>query len=148
MPLLNYTTSIAAEKTIGEMQKLLAGAKAQSVLTEYDPEGQVAALSFRIPTKFGVLSFRLPANVDAIQIILQKEQKLAIRLRGRDQAARVAWRIVKDWLEAQLALVRAGMADVEQVFLPYAQNERGQTVYDTLRESQFRGLALMPSSAA
>lgn len=54
--------------------------------------------------------------------------------------------IMKDWLEAQLALVRAGMADVEQVFLPYAQNERGETVFDTLRESRFHGLAL-PESA-
>jgi hypothetical protein len=145
MPILNYTTSITAEKTIGEMQKLLARAKAQSIQTDYDGEGCVSALSFRIPTRFGVLSFLLPANVDAIQIVLQREQ-VPMRLRTREQAARVAWRITKDWLEAQLALVSAGMADMEQVFLPYAQNERGQTVFETLRESNFRGLALMPSS--
>ena len=60
---------------------------------------------------------------------------------GRE-AARVAWRIIKDWLEAQLALVSAELADLEQVFLPYAQNGAGVTLYEALKAGQFNGLAL------
>lgn len=146
MPILNYTTQISTEKTVGEIQRILAKAKASSVLTEFDPEACVRAISFRITTTFGVMSFRLPANVDAIQKILQRERIGLQRLRSREQAARVAWRIIKDWLEAQLALVAAGMADIQQVLLPYMQDDNGQTVYEALQEKHFEGLALPLSS--
>jgi len=33
------------------------------------------------------------------------------KYRTREHAARVAWRICKDWIEAQLAIVDAEMAD-------------------------------------
>lgn len=49
---------------------------------------------------------------------------------SRDQAERVAWRIVKDWLAAQLAILETEMVDVQQVFLPYFLNRQGQTLYE------------------
>lgn len=52
------------------------------------------------------------------------------------------WRIIKDWLQAQLAIITIGMAKIEQVFLPYAQMKNGVTFYDTLRSSKFQALAL------
>ena len=145
MPLLNYTTQIAAEKTVTEIQTMLAKAKAQAVMSEYD-DGVLCALSFRIKTVAGLMSFRLPANVQKIYQVLVR-QNITPKLRTREQAARVAWRIVKDWLEAQLALVSAELADLEQVFLPYAQDESGATLYEVLRDRNFHGLALaLPSS--
>jgi hypothetical protein len=48
MPILNYSTSIAVEKTVGEIQGKLAQAGAQAVLTEYGPDSIIASLSFRI----------------------------------------------------------------------------------------------------
>jgi hypothetical protein len=43
----------------------------------------------------------------------------------------VAWRIIKDWTEAQLALVQAGVAELAEVFLPYATHpQTGQTFYE------------------
>lgn len=146
MPILNYTTQIAAEKTVTEIQSMLARAKAQAVMSEYDDQGVLTALSFRIKTGAGVMNFRLPANVQKIYQVLVR-QKVTPKLQTREQAARVAWRIVKDWLEAQLALVSAELADLEQVFLPYAQDETGATLYEVLRDRQFHGLALaLPSS--
>jgi hypothetical protein len=146
MPILNYTTQIAAEKTVMEIQTMLGKAKAQAVMSEYD-DGVVSAISFRIKTESGVMSFRLPANVQKIYQVLVR-QKITPKLRTREQAARVAWRIVKDWLEAQLALVSAELADLEQVFLPYAQDETGATLYEVLRDRQFVGLALPTPSPA
>ncbi|HEY2627025.1 MAG TPA: hypothetical protein VGI41_09785 [Candidatus Udaeobacter sp.] len=92
------------------------------------------------------IAFRLPANVEAVQRILKK-QALTGKIPRRyaddiEQATRTAWRILKDWLLAQLALIETGMATVEQVFLPYAQNASGQTVYEALLEKKFTGLAL------
>ena len=55
----------------------------------------------------------------------------------REQAERVAWRILKDWVEAQMALIDIEMARFEEVFLPYIQTNNGQTVYARLEEKQF-----------
>ena len=60
MALLNYTTQIAAQKTVSEIQTLLCKAKASAVLTEYDPAGVLSAISFRITKAHGLMSFRLP----------------------------------------------------------------------------------------
>ncbi|PYJ33626.1 MAG: hypothetical protein DME88_07920 [Verrucomicrobia bacterium] len=146
MGLLNYTTSISTEKTVNEIQSALAKAGARAVLHEYDGFGHVAALSFRIQTQFGEIAFRLPANIEAVKRILKK-QALTGKIPRRyaddiDQATRTAWRILKDWLLAQSALIETGMATVEQVFLPYAQNASGLTLYEALIEKKFAGLAL------
>jgi hypothetical protein len=145
MGLLNYTTSIAAEKTVGEIQAKLAKSGAHQILHEYDGFGNVAALSFRIRTKFGDMAFRLPSNIAAVERILEKQHRsgsISRRYTEREQATRVGWRILKDWIEAQLALIETGMVSVEQVFLPYAQNAQGQTIYEALVEKRFSGLAL------
>src|SRR5438552_18436509 len=44
------------------------------------------------------------------------------------QAVRVEWRIVKDWVEAQLALIETRMVTAQQVFLPYAIMRDGRTL--------------------
>ncbi len=145
MGLLNYTTSISAEKTVGEIQSKLAQAGARQVLHEYDGFGNVSALSFRINTKFGDIAFRLPANIPAVESILKKQSqcgKVPRSAANYPQATRVGWRILKDWVEAQLALIETGMVSVEQVFLPFAQNSTGQTVYEYFLEKKFNTLAL------
>ncbi|MCH8134806.1 MAG: hypothetical protein IIB77_02370, partial [Proteobacteria bacterium] len=63
------------------------------------------------------------------------------RLRTREQASRVAWRIIKDWLRAQLAIIETEQAEMVEVFLPYAQHPvTGQTLYEQLEASGFRQL--------
>jgi hypothetical protein len=144
MAILNYTTQIKAEKTLAEIQIMLAKAKAQALMMEYE-DGTPSALSFRIKTGAGVMSFRLPANIQKIYQVIIRNQRITLKLRTREQAARVAWRIMKDWLEAQLAIVEAEMVDLEQVFLPYAQNSTGATLYESLKSQDFSGLALLNS---
>lgn len=133
MGLLNYTTKIDADKTAQEIARCLSSHGAQAVLTEYDPENSyVSAISFRI--KFGeqVMAFRLPCDWRPVYAILTKgKRKPAPYYTGtrslahwesewRLQAVRTAWRIVKDWVEAQMALVETQMVTTAEVFLPYA----------------------------
>jgi hypothetical protein len=139
--LLNYSTDIAAETTVGEIQRKLAQAGASQVLHGYDREGNLSELSFRIRTQFGEMAFRLPANIESVQAILQR-QKVRRGRQTREQATRVAWRILKDWVEAQLALLQTGMVTIEQAFLPYAQNEKGETVYEVLSGKRFAGMLM------
>ena len=138
MAILNYTTSITTEKTAAEIQKKLAQAGAQAVLCEYDEDAVMCAMSFRIHTRHGPISFRLPANTQGVLRRLESDPKVPRRLRCQEQAARVAWRILKDWIEAQLAIVDAEMASMAEVFLPYAQDSSGQTVYQNLVKADFK----------
>lgn len=140
MAILNYTTSISTEKTASEIQKKLAIAGAKAVLSEYDEDGIMSAMSFRIQTQGGLLSFRLPININGVYQALCDDYKVPKRLQTHEQAARVAWRIVKDWIEAQLAIIEAGQAELTEVFLPYAQNQLGQTVYDAIKGNGFKML--------
>jgi hypothetical protein len=50
--LLNYTTEIPVEKTIGQIQQVLVKAHATSILTEYD-NGAIKAIMFKIRGKNG-----------------------------------------------------------------------------------------------
>jgi hypothetical protein len=144
MALLNYTTEISSEKSVGEIQKKLAQAGVSQVLHGYDAEGNLTELSFRIKTQFGVMSFRMPANIEAVQAILRRQFRSGrSRFTTREHASKVAWRILKDWVEAQLALLRTGQVTIEQAFLSYMQDNTGQTVYEGLLKKKFSGLALM-----
>ncbi len=139
MPLLNYTTKISAAKTIGQIQGMLAEAGAAAVLTEYAVGGIVEAISFRIEYQGQLISFRLPARLDPVYKILNNDPKVPAKLRTKDQAARVAWRIVKDWVEAQVAIVEAEQVEMVEVFLPFAQNPvTGITLFKQLSDDGFK----------
>ena len=141
MPIANYTTSIKTEKTVGEIQGMLARAGASAVLFDFN-DGDVSAISFRLMHDGIQVSFRLPANIDNIYVVLQNDPDIPRRLRTTEQAARVAWRIIKDWLRAQLAIVESEQAEMVEVFLPYAQNPTtGKTLFQQLEASGFKMLA-------
>ena len=118
MPILNYTTKIAPTKTIAEIQTILGVKGASRVSVDYEG-GQPVAIHFELPFQGKQLPFRLPCNVTGVLNVLKK-QKVSSSFRNPDQAGRVAWRITKDWIEAQFALVEAGQAEMVEVFLPYA----------------------------
>jgi len=134
MSLLNYSTVIKTEKTVSEIQGILAEAGAQAVMSEFDDARVLTAISFRMNTSFGLMSYRLPSRIDPIWKILSEDRNIRPKFRTWDQASRVAWRIIKDWIEAQLALVEADQADIDQVFLPYMEINAGVTVFDRLKE--------------
>ena len=137
MPILNYTTKIAAAKTTAEIQTNLAKHGAKAILTEYDDAGNAEALSFKIVTRQqGELGFRLPINTEAIQRILIK-QNVDRRFREYDHAVKVAWRIVKDWVEAQMAILETEMVEMEQIFLPYMVTPDGKTLYSAMKDRGF-----------
>jgi len=146
MGLLNYTTKIDADKTAAEIAKELSTHGARAVLTEYDEkEGLVTAISFKINIGGNDISFKLPCDWKPVYEVMVKDKKFptgswqsAVEKREkmqsdlRAQSVRTAWRIVKDWVEAQMALIETHMATTQQVFLPYAIMKDGTTVSDKM----------------
>lgn len=144
MGLLNYTTEIDADKTAMEIAKCLSMHGASAVLTEYDEvEGTVTALSFKINLEGKAISFRLPCDWRPVFEVMYKGKKAypsyhkfynKQQSEWRSQAVRTSWRIVKDWVEAQMALVETRMATTQQVFLPYAVMKSGKTLSEHIIE--------------
>jgi hypothetical protein len=135
MPLLNYTTSVAVAKTMAEIHRILVTAGARSIATSYDAQARATGVTFSTDTPFGVRGFTMPVNVEQVYKVLWRE-KIERRYKTREHAERVAWRIVKDWLEAQVAIIRTEMVTLDQVMLPYMQGGDGRTVYDLYRDQQ------------
>lgn len=137
MPILNYSTSISAQKTVGEIMGILAGHGAKAILMNYGNDGQVESLSFQIATPQGDIGIRLPVDPDAVLKVMAR-QGVTNKYLNRAHALRVAWRIVKDWVKAQMAIVETEMVRTEQVFLPYWITPSGKTLYAHLVDMKFQ----------
>lgn len=132
MPILNYTTKVPIHKTLNEIQQALAEAGARSINIEYDRLGQPEVVSFSVEFKGRYINFRLPSRWQGVQKRLKEEAEP--RYQTEEQAQRVAWRIVKDWVKAQMAIIDAELATMPEVFLPYAMRPDGKTLYEAFEE--------------
>lgn len=138
MPIKDYTTKINPSKTAGEVMELLAQRGAQRIALEYDHEiGIPVALVFAVNTEYGVRQFDLPIRAAGVLKALERDPKVPRALVNEPQANRVAWRITKDWIEAQMALIEAGLASLDEVMLPYMVDSGGKTVFEVYRTQQF-----------
>ena len=139
MAILNYTTTVDSFKTVSEIEHILVKHNAKSIMKNYDGES-ITGLSFLIDTGVQQIPVRLPVKVDECLEVLKKEKKNSPHSNIKatmEQAERVAWRILKDWVEAQMALLDIQMVRFEEIFLPYIETGNGQTIYERLEEKQF-----------
>lgn len=135
MPILNYTTSVAASRTVGQVQALLVRAGARAIMAEYGPEGEVTGLSFAVDGPNGKQGYTLPVRTERVLDVLRRD-RVQPRYSTPEHAERVAWRILKDWVEAQVALLRTEMVTLDQVMLPYMRTPDGRTVYELYLDQQ------------
>jgi hypothetical protein len=131
MPLANYTTQVPAANSVAEIERMLVARKASAIAKQYSPVGELVALSFVVPTKNGNMSIRLPANIEAVQRVLERQAVRAVI--DRQRAGRVAWRILRDWVRAQMAIIETEMVTMDEVFLPYMLHN-GRTFYQIFNE--------------
>jgi hypothetical protein len=145
MPIKNYTTGVAEEKTVAEIMGLLASKGARQIQIVYDEKARPSSISFILQIDNFPVPFKLPCNFDGVfNSLLNGYRDMTSQRRFRNspesmaQSRRIAWRIIKDWVGAQLALIEAQQATLAQVFLPYAvmnESVRGAvTMYDKFLE--------------
>lgn len=131
MPIKNYTTKVDIYTSLGEIQSALAKGGADKVMVDYN-NGMPVAVTFSIPTPRGIRGFALPAPVEGTLIVFARQKIKA----DRKQAEMTAWRNVRDWVLAQMALVESCDVPVDQVFLPYMVNNKGQTLFEVYSSGQ------------
>ncbi len=142
MAILNYTTGITFEKTISEITSILVAHGANKIVSDYS--GNIpTAITFCLTLNGNMIAFALPANYSGVLKAMKNDKKVPNSKCTEEQALRVSWRIVKDWIEAQMAFVDAQLADMAEVFLPYAITPSGNTLY---KEIQNGGMKMLQSA--
>jgi len=136
MAIANYTTSVPAIKSVGEIQGILVAHGAKSILINYADNGVVESLSFIVKTPYGDMPIRLPTDAKAVLRVME-EQRVPRRYLTYEQAVKVAWCIVKDWVRAQMAILETEMVKMEQIFLPYMAVSDDKTLYDAMVDKKF-----------
>ena len=138
-----YMTEIPAEQIAAEIMSILVKKGATDILTPYGPAGMATGLKWRMETANGIMGFSLPINADAVFEILTRDRVMKTNPAARmQQANRTAWRITKEWIMAQMALIETEMVTVEEVFLPYMLTGK-QTLYQALSN---RDLKMLPGA--
>lgn len=140
MPIMNYTTTISVEKSMGEVIGALTRRGVTRISTMFDDEGIPAGISFEMKTEYGPRGFELPVRVEGVLRAMERDKSVARSKVNPEQAARVAWRIAKDWLAAQAALIDAELASLDEVMFPYMLANNGQTAFSLMRDGAMREL--------
>jgi hypothetical protein len=136
VPIKNYTTSVPANRSIEEIQNSLVKHGATGVLYQYEQgTGRIDSLKFQLRINDRNVAFALPVNWRRFQEVLKRQ---AVK-QHRDEAYvyRVAWRNIRDWVLAQMALYETQIIELPQIFLPFAVGSDGKTLYEKVESSQF-----------
>lgn len=149
MTVRNYTTQINTEKTIMEIEQILLKFGAVNIFKEYQGS-KISGLMFTIFKDMRKIPFRIPMAIEKTRDIVARavdEGKLPRRYLSEplrsEQGERIAWRIIKDWIDSQLSLLEMQFADAIEIFLPYAYNViENKTMYQKFIEKADQYLAL------
>jgi hypothetical protein len=145
----NYSTEIAVEKTIMEIEQILVKFGAKGIYKEYQGE-RISSIVFTLIKDGQKIPFKIPMSIEKTRPIIinaVKEGKLPRRYLDEplrtDQGERVAWRIIKDWIDSQLSLLTMQFAEAVEILLPYAYNVvENKTMYQKFIEKKEEYLAL------
>jgi hypothetical protein len=145
MNIKNYTSSVPADKSILQIEKILIEMGARNIAKEYDGYGKVDSIAFSIKNGEGIIPFKLPAKRDPIKRLFLKEYKRPSKAQeeaAAAQADRTAWKNVKEWVELQATMIKLEQVEFLEVFLPYVFNfQRHQTFFESIKENNFKLLA-------
>ena len=136
---------IEINKIFTELQNTLGTHGAKQISFDYDNDGRIQSVQFVIKANDRFIPVRLPARVEKAQAVLKRQWEAGIishkrgkeKTYGYEQAYRVAWRNILDWVQAQMALLEIGMAKMEEVFLPYMLDRQGVTFFERMELQGF-----------
>lgn len=130
--LKNYKSSASMPNIFRAIEKTLAEHKAKQITRNYDDNGRIISMSFVVETSRGFLTIKLPAKFDKVEKIFIAQ---GIRYK-EEQPYRTAWATIRDWVDAQMALVEWEMVKPEEVFLPYAVTKTGKTYFEEFEDGK------------
>lgn len=143
----NYTSEVAATKSIAMIEAKLVAHGATDIMKQYD-NGMIKGMAFRKVHNMQHLAFQLPANVEQVYKVMLSAKggrhTVTALQNLRKQAERTAWKNVFDWVDIQMTLIAMEQAEFAEVFLPYMLVGKDETVFQKLNNDGFK--ALMPGN--
>lgn len=134
MALKNYESKSPLPNIFAAIEKTLSTHGAKQIIRDYGTDGRITSISFVIETKKGVMGIKLPARFEKVQQIFDNQ---GVRYKP-DQPYRTAWATLRDWIDAQMALVDWEMVKPEEVFLPYGITKDGKTYFEVIESRGFQ----------
>ncbi len=137
----NYSSSIPINRIFDKLQKTLVEHGARHIVFDYGDDGKIYGMTFVIETAGRTIPIKLPARVDKAQALLKRQYNEGLiktrKVLEPEQAYRVAWRNILDWVTAQMALLDIEMARIEEIFLPYMADQMGRTFFEKMEDRGF-----------
>jgi hypothetical protein len=144
MNIKNYTSSVNADKSILDIERILISMGARNIAKEYDGFGKVDCITFSIPQGESIVPFKLPAKREPIKKVFLKQYRRPSKAQEEQcaaQADRTAWKNVKEWVELQATMIKLEQVEFMEVFMPYIYSmERGRTIFELAKENKFQKL--------
>jgi hypothetical protein len=144
MNIRNYTSSVPAERSISQIERIIIEMGARNLMKEYDGSGKVDSISFSIKQGEGIVPFKLPAKCGAIKKLLLQGYRRPSKIQEHSaalQAERTAWKNLKEWVELQAVMIKLEQVEFMEVFMPYVYSlQKGKTFYELMKENNFKQL--------
>ncbi len=143
--LKNYTSQVPVSTSVSFIEQCLTKNGARQILKEYDAAGRCDGICFSIPMNNSEIHFRLPAQIANCERVLManlsRRAKPETKKAVPKQAERTAWKILSDWVEAQMAMIELAQVEVMEVFMPYLYDPATkQTFFQTAKANNFQKL--------
>lgn len=147
--LKNYTSSQSVARSISYIEAKLVQHGATQILKRYGPDSRVDSICFSINIDGNDMPFKLPAKVQECEKVLLANLSARARPETRkkvpQQAERTAWKILQDWVEAQMAMIELSQTEIMEVFLSYLfDGQKGQTFFEQIKSKGFQKLLPKP----
>ena len=142
MNLKNYTSSVPSINSISKIESKLAEAGATHIAKSYENNRPVGMI-FQIMIGDKPMTFKLPAKVDKVYDYMingkRRTNLKSVRDTTKRQADMTAWKILAEWIEIQLSMIKLEQAEAIELFLPYAYDGRtDKTLFEKMKENNYK----------
>ena len=131
----NYTSK--SLNSINKIQEILAKHKCTRIMFGYNDDGTIKDIQFGMLVDGKEIGYKLPCRVEKVAAVLYGVRYEGLNDTKREQAYRTAWANVRDWVDAQMAMIDTEQAEIAQIFLPYAVRGDGKTYFEVIKENPY-----------
>jgi len=134
----NYTSSTPAAQSVDKIEKMLVEAGAVNVMKLFS-EKRLSGIAFILSINGKQYPIKLPAKTKESEELLLKQVKRprsTTRKLVLAQAERTAWKILADWVELQITLIKLKHRQpLEAFFSDIYDIRKNETFYESLKNS-------------
>lgn len=140
----NYTSSVPAIKSVTHIEEQLMRHGATEILKMCE-NGRLIGIAFCIMVADVKTAFRLPAEIENVEMYFVKKLTRRPTLRAMEeikrQAERTAWRLLSEEVDIQMSRIELGQVKLAEVYMGYLyDSQKKETLFSKWQGGQFQAL--------